>query len=142
MAVVIPEQLSLLRKSQQELRGKLANFDDYRSNRETSELENLHAIVSSDFFVDSDYYLNKTKLNEINDILLNGVYLKKRIVDHIEIGTKFFFQFFEEDEICNYILVEDAIGVGSMNGFISTKSSIGRQVLNKKVGDILSNIGY
>lgn len=141
MSIVIPEQLVLLRKSQQELQKKLTTFDDYRSNRETSELDVLHAVVASDFFVDSDYYLNKSKLDEVNDTLLNSVYLKKRVVDHIEVGTKFLFQFFGEEEICDYILVEDAISVGSINGFISIKSPIGKQVLNKKAGESLTNFG-
>lgn len=141
MAIIIPEQLALLRKTQQELQRKLTEFDDYRSNRETSELEGLHAVVVSDSFVDSDYYFKKSKLDEINNILLKGVYLTKRVVDHIEIGTKFLFQFFGETEICNYILVEDTLCAGSMEGFISTKSSVGEQLLDKKAGDFLPNIG-
>lgn len=140
--MILPlEQLKILREKEAKLSYQLVRRNDYINSLDITDLGDSHTVKPTDHFSDTSFSMTFHELKKIRDVLINSTYLKQRVVDRIEIGTKFLFQFFGEEEICDYILVEDAIGVGSMDGFISTKSPIGKQLLGKKDGDILTDIG-
>lgn len=139
--LLIPEQILELRKKQKNLQQKINGFDEYRDSFDNTEVECLHAKVMSDYIVELDYNERKQELADINSALKNGIYLKSRTLNKINIGTRFEFQFLGEEEVCNYILVDKAIGVGSMQGFISRDSNVGKKLLNKESGEVIPDVG-
>ncbi len=139
--ILVPEQVKLLRERLQCVKKQLKGFDDYYDNIDYDETEVLHIPVGIDSFAHNQYHMEKKEKKEIKEILLNSTYLRKRTISHIEIGTRFLFQFFDEDEVFDFILVDKTVGMGSMQGFISKESPIGKQLLGARERDVIGKVG-
>lgn len=136
MTVIIPEQVSSLRKQKLDLEEFLISNGYVFKNGD---------IISPDKHYSKDYddFSNeiKSKIEEyksLKNMLNNSIFLKNRITDCVEVGTKFEVRFFDDEETEKMTLVDKLNGVPSSSGFVSTESPLGKAIIGHKVGDDIS----
>ncbi len=136
MTVIIPEQVSSLRKQKLELEKFL--------------ISNGYSIKNGDIILPDKNYSKdydeiehevKNRLEEykeIRNLLNNSTFLKNRSLDKVEVGTKFEVRFFDDEETESMILVDKLNGVPSTLGFVSIESPLGKSIVGHKVGEEFS----
>ncbi|MDD5888391.1 MAG: GreA/GreB family elongation factor [bacterium] len=135
---LIPEQISYLRKKEQELKQSLAGYSDYFTARDRSSIEHSIGFFIGDPLIDNQYKMTKNSLDQVVDLLTNSDYVVKRNTETIQIGTKFIIAFDNMQET-NTLLLTDAIyGFAPNRSFVSINSPIGQSVLGAKEGDSIS----
>lgn len=139
--IIIPEQRAKMLEELRRLKKEVAEIKDYYDNRDRTGLEVMHVEVSADYFVKTNFMMAQRKIEEITQVLRTAIHLKERVVDRIDIGTRFLFEFLGEEEVCDFILVDDAIGVKSTDGFISRHSPLGGKLLGKAEHEQIENMG-
>lgn len=122
---LIPEQVSFLRREIKKLQSEIENYEQIPLGRRTFE-----SIASE------QYTKNKDKKDRYLDLLKKSEYVRKPSTDEIGIGTKFTVQFDDEDELENYILVEERLaGNHIVQEVITSESPIGQKIIGKKEGE-------
>lgn len=138
--ILIPEQISDLRKQRQKLMEKIKTYDDYIKNKEIMDTDRNIGFVTGDSLTDGHFHKDRDSLHEIDYILSEAFYLKERTTDHIEIGTKFIVEFDNQPQTKTVILTECIYGLAANNNFVSIESLLGKNVLGKKEGDTFSYV--
>lgn len=115
--MLTPEELSKLREI---LRREREKRDNYRKNYKIEDPE------------------TEKRISEIRQIIRSNDLLKKRTVDHIEVGTKFTFKVFGEERK-EALLVEKEYDIlkGTTPLLISKDSPLGQMLLGKSAHGIL-----
>lgn len=139
--ILIPEQIRILKEKKISLENKLKELDDYLDSEDKTIGEESRSYGGKDYITNDSFHEARKELNQINSTLQNGVYLKERSINNINIGTKFLFQFLNEEEVYQFTLVDNSLGLSSIDGFISKDSPFGQKVLGKKDHDIIEDTG-
>ncbi len=139
--ILIPEQIRILKEKKIRLEKELATIDNYRDSEDKTIGEESRNYGGKDYITNDTFSRIRNELSQINDTLQNGVYLKERCLDKIDIGTKFSFQFIDEEEIYNFTLVDTSLGLNSIDGFISKDSPLGQKCIGKKDFSTIENTG-
>lgn len=134
---LIPEQIKYLRARKQELENKKREYLEYCENRETGGLDTIGAPHYLDFQEEANMNNARTELKEIEEYLATAEFVSDRNTDQIDIGTLFYVDF-GDDDIDKTMLVDKSIS--AMGSFIysSVESDLGKAVLGKKEGDIVT----
>lgn len=125
-----------IRKEEQNLkehRQYMAKINE-ESMEEESRLRNGNDTATID-----NFNMRKKQLEEYKRVLSTAELVKRVPIDEIGIGTKFSLKFSDTDEIEQFIMLEDPIGMKSSKSesHITVKSPIGKLLLGKKVNDII-----
>lgn len=134
---LIPEQIRGLRKEVRNRYDGEEEFRAYLSDRKIVAGDETFCSCIGDTFTETSYQLNQNRMNEKAKLLDNSEYVFDRVVDHIDIGTRFSISFsdmsLEKPEV--HTLVETLEGVSISDGFISTSSPIGKAIYGLHEGD-------
>lgn len=136
--ILIPEQVSILREEQRRLKEKLDGYQDYFGTVAVVGAATTGTSQVGDDITLDQYQMDLQKMREITDLLETGQYLINRPTEAVGIGTKFTVRFdFDDDdeEISEWMLVDNSYGAGVKNHFTSKSSDFGQAILGKKVGE-------
>ena len=135
---LIPEQVQNIRCEILAREQEKIMFDEYYDDQKAlgGTDQELNCIVK-DETINFQNHQNKTRLEELKNILLTGEYVKKINTDQIDIGTKFYLEF-EGEEKEKYTLVDTKECLSSINGFISKDSPLGKSIYGKKENEEFS----
>ena len=138
--ILIPEQISYLRKQIKDSKENIRSYSDYLSSKDITSGDYSSRAFIGDSVLDDQYDLERKRYTDTMYSLENADYKKERSTDVIDIGTKFTVEFdgdFEPDEV---LLVEgvDGLTISGGDGFVSLNSLLGQNVIGKKEGDRFS----
>lgn len=133
--ILIPEQVRAIRNRILELKMNLLMYDGYYSDREVTDFGNSKNIFVDGGLLDYQYEMDVRQLEEYEQLLKEGIFLKSIDTEKITVGTKFAIRFDGKDELEHYTLVESLDGINSSDGFISLQSSFCQALYEKKEKD-------
>jgi len=126
------EQLSGIRKELEKDEIREEEYKEYYRDREIINSESTFASQIGDGLTEIRHSQNNSEIEVFYNILSCSEYVLDINTDQIDIGTKFSIQFDGDEEIETYTLLEELIGIGQYDGFVSTKSLFGQAVNGKK----------
>lgn len=129
------EQLSEIRKELKNAKMVLATYDDYLGQKEKTSTDYSGCGLIGDSVIDAQYHRDRDDLERMQYILANAEYVTDRQTDKIDIGTKFFMRFTDDEETKSLILTEFVHGISYGSNFVSIESPLGQAVIGKKAGD-------
>ena len=132
MAILIPEQISILRKREQELLKVYEDYKDYLKSRETICSEGVSISQVGDHITEMQYQQDLTELDDVRDVLRRATYVTQRPIEEVGIGTKFILRFDGDDETNSVILTDCSYGMSKLYHLISKDSPVGAAVIGKK----------
>ena len=137
--ILVPEQISYLRRQIKETKENIRSYNDYLSSKDITSGDYSARAFIGDSVLDDQYCLERKKYRDIMYALENADYKKERSLDVIDIGTKFTIEFDGDKEHDEILLVEGTEGMGSPlsigEGFVSLNSLLGQNVIGKKEND-------
>jgi len=132
-----PEQVSGMRKTIVDIQKRMPGYYDYLNERSIAAIDETNGRFA-DQITDFSYAKDKDRLEQYRSILRTARFVQHPNTATIDIGTRFVIKFDDEDEIENLMLVEDTIGLDSINGSITLASPIGMSLFGKKEGEAFS----
>lgn len=132
------EQVSEIRKELKNAKTVLATYDDYLGQKEKTSTDYSGCGLIGDSVIDAQYHRDRDDLERMQYILTNAEYVTDRQTDKIDIGTKFFMRFTDDEETKALILTEFVHGISYGSNFVSIESPLGQAVIGKQAGDNFS----
>ena len=137
--ILIPEQISYLRKQIKETKENIRSYNDYLSSKDITSGDYSSRAFIGDSVLDDQFGLERKKYRDSMYALETAEYKKDRSFDVIDIGTKFTVQFDGDEERDELILVEGADGLALStsiaDGLVSLSSLLGKNVIGKREND-------
>ena len=137
--ILIPEQISYLRKQIKASKENIRSYSDYLSSKDITSGDYSARAFIGDTVLDNQYDLERKRYRDTMYALENADYKKERSTDVIDIGTKFTVEFDGDYEHDDILLVEgvDGLTISAGDGFVSLNSLLGQNVIGKKEGERL-----
>lgn len=132
--ILIPEQISHLRKQAVAAKEHVASYKDYLSAKDITSGDYSSRAFIGDSVLDNQFHIERQAYHDTMYCLEMSEYKETRNTDLVDIGTKFSIQFDGDDETDEFILVEGIDGISSRDGFVSLNSLLGQNVIGKKEG--------
>ena len=138
--ILIPEQISYLRKQIKASKENIRSYSDYLSSKDITSGDYSARAFIGDTVLDNQYDLERKRYRDTMYALENADYKKERSTDVIDIGTKFTVEFDGDYEHDDILLVEgvDGLTISAGDGFVSLNSLLGQNVIGKKEGERFS----
>ncbi len=136
MAMLIPEQISILRKKRDELLERLV---EPTKNFDFRNIESMKETIKKIDYNESMQIMKAWK--KINDIITHNDFVKSTTFDSVSIGTKFLVQLNNRNKsmvIKNLTCIDNHFTIKSMKDTVTVNSPMGCEILNKKEGDTFS----
>ena len=139
---LIPEQIIYLRKRERELKEAIASYQDYLTSRDKSSIEHSIGTFVGDKFTDDQYQMDQDSYTSVINLLTDAEYITNRDTKTIQIGTKFIIEFTNTPMTDAIILTDAIFGLPIVFNeslkFVSCASPLGKSVIGKKEGEIIS----
>lgn len=139
---LIPEQIIYLRKRERELKDAITSYQDYLTSRDKSSIEDSIGTFVGDKFTDDQYQMDQDSYTSVISLLTDAEYITKRDTETIQIGTKFIVEFTNTPTTEAVILTDAIFGLPIVFNrnlkFVSCASPLGKSVIGKKEGEIIS----
>ena len=129
------EQLSGIRKELEKDEIREQEYKEYYRDREIINSDSTFASQVGDGLTEVRHSQNNSEIETFYNLLSCSEYVTDVNTEQIDIGTKFSIMFDGEEEKETYTLVEELVGTGQLNGFVSTKSIFGQSVSGKQEND-------
>lgn len=131
---LIAEQIKILRDKKQKLENKKLEYLNYLETMEKTGYDNLSIPQCGSYYNDMEYCHAFQELEDIENVLNNATFITERNLNQIDIGTAFYIQFADEEDIERYVLVDENTPSDSFR-FISLSSDLGKAIYGKTEGD-------
>ena len=134
---LIPEEIAYLRKKKRELerRCEQAFYDIKQYDHDTSDGVK---IASFDELNGNTYQRYADECSRLEQLLIKGQVVKERDFDKIDVGTGFYIRNNDTLEEKRFVLTENSFYLSSDYNLISLNSNLGKAVLGKKDGDLIT----
>ena len=134
---LIPEEIAYLRKKKRELerRCEQAFYDIKQYDHDT--IDGVK-IASFDELNGNTYQRYADECSRLEQLLIKGKVVKERDFDKIDVGTGFYIRNNDTLEEKRFVLTENSFYLSSDYNLISLKSNLGKAVLGKKDGDLIT----
>ena len=129
--ILIPEQVSFLRKSISELECLQEEFYEYLSNRDCAR-------CITDSMAEHTLFQKMEQLREYRELLVHSEYVKEPQKDEIGIGTRFRVRFDNDMQSDEFVLIDSMIGCNMANSSVTANSPLGKSLIGKKEGESFS----
>lgn len=129
------EQLSGIRKELEKDEIREQEYKEYYRDREVINSESTYISQIGDGLTEMRHSQNNSEIEILYNLLSCSDYVVDVNTEQIDIGTKFSILFDGEEENETYTLLEELVGIGQYDGFVSTKSLFGQAVSGKKEND-------
>ena len=134
---LIPEEIAYLRRKKKELerRCEQAFYDIKQYDHDTN---NGVKIASFDELNGNTYQHYADECLRLEQLLIKGQVVKERDFDKIDVGTGFYIRNNDTLEENRFVLTENSFYLSSDYNLISLNSNLGKAVLGKKDGDLIT----
>ncbi len=133
--ILIPEQISYLRKQIFTTKENINSYKDYLTSKDITSGDYSSRAFIGDSVLDDQYSRERKIYSDTMYALETSEYKTNRTTDIVDIGTKFTIQFDGDPEHDEIILVEGTEGLSFRDGFVSLNSPLGQNVIGKKEND-------
>lgn len=133
--LLIPEQVSFLRKSILSLLEELKEYDDYFQDKMVKSSDETMCSNIGSSIIEQQFQLKVKQLQEYQKLLKESEYIKNIDTKKIEIGTRFILRF-DEEESEEYIFLDSLMDPNMAINAVTSESPLGKNIIGKKEGDL------